>query len=121
MVTWWSGRYSHLTPRSQYSRSPSQFFLQLLRLSLVFSILCRVREKHKVNTLSSFSGLGTFLAAFTLMCGGRSSFDTNLEVGPRHWVVCVISYSQGLLVGLGTAFLQAVTSLVIVGWFWSIM
>merc|ERR1719219_769285 len=51
-------------------------------------------------------GLGTFLAAFTLICCGRTSFETNLE---------------GMLVGIGTAFLQAVTSVVLVGWFWSLI
>jgi len=56
--------------------------------------------------LNLFPGLGTFLGALTLICFGKSSFETNLE---------------GLLVGIGTAFLQFVTSIFIIGWFWSIM
>jgi len=51
-------------------------------------------------------GLGTFLAAFTLICCGRSSFETNLE---------------GFLVGIGTAVLQLLTSVLLVGWLWSLM
>jgi len=51
-------------------------------------------------------GLGTFIAALTLLCTGKTSFNSNLE---------------GLLVGIGTAFLQFVTSFVVFGWFWSIM
>merc|ERR1719397_1921601 len=56
--------------------------------------------------LNVVPGLGTFLAAFTLICCGRSSFDTNLE---------------GFLVGIGTAVLQLITSVVIVGWIWSLL
>eukprot|EP00092_Neocalanus_flemingeri_P030475 GFUD01033081.1.p1 GENE.GFUD01033081.1~~GFUD01033081.1.p1 ORF type:complete len:122 (-),score=5.29 GFUD01033081.1:158-523(-) len=56
--------------------------------------------------LNLVPGLGTFLGALTLMCFGRSSYETNLE---------------GMLVGIGTAFLQAATSILIIGWFWSIM
>jgi len=56
--------------------------------------------------LNLVPGLGTFIAALTLICFGRSSFSSNLE---------------GLLVGIGTAFLQFITAFVVVGWFWSIM
>merc|ERR1711981_608800 len=56
--------------------------------------------------LNLVPGLGTFLGALTLMCFGRSSFETNLE---------------GLLVGIGTAFLQFVSAIFIIGWFWSLM
>jgi len=56
--------------------------------------------------LNLVPGLGTFLAALSLICIGRTSFSSNLE---------------GLLVGIGTAFLQFITAFVVVGWFWSIM
>ena len=69
------------------------------------------------------SGLGTFLGALTLMCFGRSSFETNLEVRPFYgtYAYTILFYMKGLLVGIGTAFLQFVTSFFIIGWFWSIM
>ena len=71
-------------------------------------------------------GLGTLLAALTLLCGGRSSFDTNLEVRTTGNTLHVhahflLLWVQGLLVGIGTAFLQAATAVIVVGWFWSIM
>merc|ERR550519_1053605 len=55
--------------------------------------------------LNLVPGLGTFLASFTLICCGRSSFETNME---------------GLLVGIGTAFLQLVLAPLVIGWFWSL-
>merc|ERR1712154_438197 len=56
--------------------------------------------------LNLVPGLGTFLGALSLVCCGKTSFETNLE---------------GMLVGIGTAFLQALSSILIVGWFWSLM
>ncbi|XP_023348784.1 uncharacterized protein LOC111717517 [Eurytemora carolleeae] len=56
--------------------------------------------------LNLVPGLGTFLAALTLICGGKTSYSNNLE---------------GLLVGLGTAFLQFLSAFLVVGWVWSIM
>merc|ERR1712123_512467 len=56
--------------------------------------------------LFGFLNLVPGLGALTLMCFGRSSFETNLE---------------GLLVGIGTAFVQLLTSIFVIGWFWSLM
>merc|ERR1712045_412483 len=51
-------------------------------------------------------GLGTFIGAFTVLCGASTSYE---------------SKSKGFCIGLMTATLQLITAAVLVGWFWSLM
>merc|ERR1712241_740748 len=51
-------------------------------------------------------GLGTFIGAFTVLCGASTSYE---------------SKSKGFYIGLMTATLQLITAAVLVGWFWSLM
>ena len=50
-------------------------------------------------------GLGTFLAAHTLLCGKKCSYTSPIK---------------GYFVGLLAAFLQLISSALIIGWFWSL-
>ena len=105
MVTWWSGRYSSLTPRSQYSRSPSQFFLRLLQLSLVFSILFRVRQKHNIRTFT------IILRTWNFSCCLHFNLWRKIFIWHKSWGwsssfgnLCHILLS-GLACGAGDSFL----------------
>eukprot|EP00092_Neocalanus_flemingeri_P059554 GFUD01071211.1.p1 GENE.GFUD01071211.1~~GFUD01071211.1.p1 ORF type:complete len:107 (-),score=13.03 GFUD01071211.1:175-495(-) len=55
--------------------------------------------------LNLIPGFGTFLAAHTLLCGQTCSYSSPVK---------------GYFAGLLTAFLQMLTSVVIIGWFWSL-
>ena len=50
-------------------------------------------------------GFGTFLAAHTLLCGKKCSYTSPIK---------------GYFVGLLAAFLQLISSALIIGWFWSL-
>eukprot|EP00090_Calanus_glacialis_P003158 TRINITY_DN12292_c0_g1_i1.p1 TRINITY_DN12292_c0_g1~~TRINITY_DN12292_c0_g1_i1.p1 ORF type:complete len:128 (-),score=23.46 TRINITY_DN12292_c0_g1_i1:176-559(-) len=55
--------------------------------------------------LNLIPGLGTFLAAHTLLCGKKCSYTSPIK---------------GYFVGLLAAFLQLISSALIIGWFWSL-
>merc|ERR1711892_67916 len=55
--------------------------------------------------LNLVPGLGTFLAAHTLLCGKHCSYTSPVK---------------GYFVGILAAFLQFLTAAVVIGWFWSL-
>ena len=71
---------------------------------------------------NEFSGLGTFLGALTLICFGKSSFETNLEV-ITEYVFCTGLYtyifaklSKAFLAVLGKAFSYSLHSTALLLW-----